>query len=124
VVRFEKFYESRIYANFLSGFQLFFGKLYSLFRVKWVFLAGLFIFEVGSLICGVAPNSIALICGRAIAGIGSSGLFTGAMMVIAHTIPLSKRPAFMGMTAGVYGIASIVGPLVSTWHQTAAPQLN
>ncbi|KAL1604784.1 hypothetical protein SLS60_004324 [Paraconiothyrium brasiliense] len=94
------------------GFQLLFGKLYTLFRVKWVFLSGLFLFELGSLICGVAPNSVALIIGRAIAGIGSSGLFTGAMMVIAHTIPLQKRPAYMGMTGGVYGIASVVGPLI------------
>lgn len=99
--------------NCMQGFQLLFGKLYTLFRVKWVFLSGLAIFELGSLICGVAPNSIALIVGRAIAGIGSSGLFTGAMMVIAHTIPLQNRPAYMGMTGGVYGIASVIGPLVS-----------
>jgi MFS family permease len=104
-----------------QGFQLFFGKLYTLFRVKWVFLSGLFLFEVGSLICGAAPNSVALIIGRAIAGIGSSGLFTGAMMVIAHTIPLQKRPVFMGMTGGVYGIASVVGPLVSTAFQISTP---
>ena len=45
------------------AFQLLYGKLYKFFSIKWVFLSGLFIFEVGSLICGVAPNSISLIVG-------------------------------------------------------------
>ncbi|KAK8044769.1 hypothetical protein PG993_004793 [Apiospora rasikravindrae] len=94
------------------AFQLVFGKLYSLFSVKWVYLSGLLLFEVGTVICGAAPNSTALIVGRAIAGLGSSGLFTGAMLTIAHTVPLAKRPAFMGSIGGVYGIASVVGPLI------------
>ena len=46
-----------------TAFQLFFGKLYFLFHIKYVFLSTLFIFELGSLICAVAPNSIALILG-------------------------------------------------------------
>ena len=45
------------------AFQLFYGKLYSRFNIKVVFLAALFIFEVGSLICGLAPNSVTLILG-------------------------------------------------------------
>ncbi|TVY22562.1 Efflux pump [Lachnellula hyalina] len=94
------------------GFQLLFGKFYSLFSVKCVYLSGLLLFEIGTVICGAAPNSIALIVGRAIAGVGSSGLFTGAMLTIAHTVPLAKRPAFMGIVGGVYGIASVVGPLI------------
>jgi len=94
------------------GFQLLFGKFYSLFGVKWVYLFGLLLFEIGTVICGAAPNSVALIIGRAIAGIGSAGLFTGAMLTIAHTVPLAKRPAFMGIVGGTYGIASVVGPLI------------
>ncbi|KAH8585419.1 major facilitator superfamily domain-containing protein, partial [Bisporella sp. PMI_857] len=94
------------------GLQLSFGKLYSLFSVKWVYLTGLLFFEVGTTICGAAPNSTALIIGRAIAGIGSGGLFTGAIITIAKTVPLAKRPAFMGIFAAVYGIASVVGPLI------------
>lgn len=45
------------------AFQLFYGKLYSRFNIKVVFLAALLIFEVGSLICGLAPNTVALIVG-------------------------------------------------------------
>ncbi len=95
------------------AFQLFFGKLYMLFNVKWVLLSALFIFEVGSLVCAVAPSSTALIVGRAVAGLGSAGIFTGAFVVIAHTVALEKRPAYLGLIGGVYGVASVAGPLVS-----------
>ncbi|KAB8203744.1 major facilitator superfamily domain-containing protein [Aspergillus parasiticus] len=94
------------------AFQLLYGKLYALFSTKWVFLVALCIFEVGSLICGVAPSSVVLIVGRAIAGVGSSGIFTGALVTIAHIVPLAKRPVYMGLLGGMYGIASVAGPLL------------
>ncbi|KAL8649061.1 MAG: hypothetical protein Q9226_005735 [Calogaya cf. arnoldii] len=52
----------------ICAFQLAFGKCYSIFSIKAVFLTAIGIFELGSLICGVAPSSNALIIGRAIAG--------------------------------------------------------
>lgn len=58
-----------------------YGKLYAEFNIKWVYLAALAIFELGSIICAVAPNSIALIIGRAVSGLGSAGVFTGAITV-------------------------------------------
>jgi predicted MFS family arabinose efflux permease len=45
------------------------GKIYKFFNLKWTFLWSMLIFEVGSLICGVAPTSKALVAGRAIAGL-------------------------------------------------------
>lgn len=84
-----------------------------MFNVKWVILIALSIFEIGSLICGLAPNSTALIIGRAIAGLGSAGIFTGALVTIAHTVRVSQRPAYFGLVGGMYGIASVAGPLVS-----------
>ncbi|SCO82671.1 related to transporter (major facilitator superfamily) [Fusarium oxysporum] len=92
--------------------QLLFGKLYALFSVKIVFLSALFVFELGSLICGIAPTSTALIIGRAIAGLGSAGIFTGALVTIAHTVAREKRPMFFGLLGGMYGIASVAGPLM------------
>lgn len=96
-----------------SAFQLLFGKFYTYYSVKWVFLVALFIFELGSLVCGVAPSSTALIVGRAVAGLGSAGIFTGALVTIAHVTPLRNRPIYLGMIGGMYGIASVAGPLVS-----------
>lgn len=80
--------------------------------MKWGFLAAIFIFEIGSLICAVAPSSTVLIVGRAIAGIGVAGIFSGAMVIISRTVPLPKRPAVFGMFGMVWGIASIAGPLL------------
>ncbi|KAF2173022.1 hypothetical protein M409DRAFT_62654 [Zasmidium cellare ATCC 36951] len=94
------------------AFQLPFGRCYSLLSTKWTFLSTILIFEVASIICGAAPNSIALIIGRAIAGIGSAGIFGGAFIIIAESTPLSKRPLYNGVIGGTFGIASVVGPLL------------
>lgn len=72
------------------AFQLFFGKLYTFFSIKWVYLSAIAIFELGSLICGAAPTSVALIVGRAVAGVGSAGIFAGALVIVAYTVPLRK----------------------------------
>ncbi|GKT62131.1 aflatoxin efflux pump [Colletotrichum tofieldiae] len=74
--------------------QLVFGRIYKFYDLRISFLSSILIFEIGSLICGVAPSSPVLIAGRAIAGVGSAGIFTGAMMVMIPMIPLHKRPMF------------------------------
>lgn len=89
-----------------------FGKLYTYYSIKWVYLGALFIFELGSLICGVAPNSAALVIGRAVAGIGSAGIFSGAVLIVAHTVPLRTRATYTGLIGAMYGIASVAGPLM------------
>ncbi|RSL74776.1 hypothetical protein CEP53_000057 [Fusarium sp. AF-6] len=94
------------------SFQLFFGKLYSFYSVKWVFLTAIAFFELGSLVCGAAPTSAALIIGRAIAGIGSAGIFSGAILIIVLSVPMRKRPIYVGLFAGMYGLASVAGPLM------------
>lgn len=96
----------------LSAFQLFYGKLYTFFSVKWIFMMAIFWFEIGSAICGSAVNSTALIVGRAIAGFGSAGIFSGALLIIAASAPLSKRPTYIGILGAMYGIASVTGPLM------------
>ncbi|KAK5064457.1 hypothetical protein LTR84_000290 [Exophiala bonariae] len=95
-----------------AAFSLMFGKIYKHYPIKTAFLGSVVIFEVGSAICGAAPTSAALIIGRAIAGLGSSGIFTGGMMVIVPLIPLRKRPIFYGLFGAVFGIASVLGPLL------------
>jgi MFS family permease len=71
-----------------------------------------FIFEIGSLLCGVSPNSTALIIGRAIAGIGGAGIFSGAILIISKTVPLHQRPSYTSAIGSMYGIASVAGPLM------------
>lgn len=64
-----------------GGFQLLFGKLYTFFDVKTVVLFSITFFEIGSAICGAAPNSVAFIVGRAIAGFGAAGILGGSVSV-------------------------------------------
>jgi MFS family permease len=91
--------------------QLIFGKLYTFYSLKWTYLTALFIFELGSFVCGITPNSIGLILGRAVAGLGAAGIFSGAMLIVGRTVPLRQRPTYMGLIGGMYGIASVAGPL-------------
>lgn len=100
------------YLLFVSGFQLFFGRLYSFLSMKLLFIGCLLLFEIGSLISAVAPTSAALIAGRAISGFGASGIFTGALTTISTVVPLARRGTFIGLVTAVYGVASIVGPLL------------
>ncbi|GIJ91429.1 hypothetical protein Asppvi_010394 [Aspergillus pseudoviridinutans] len=95
-----------------AGFQTAWGKAYGFFSLKITFLLALFLFEIGSLICGVAPSSVALIVGRAIAGLGAAGLNTGSFTLVAFCAPPKKRPIFTGLIGLSYGIASVVGPLL------------
>lgn len=77
-----------------------------------MYLTAITIFEIGSVVCGAAPTSVALIIGRAVAGIGSAGIFSGALVIIAYSVPLVKRPIYTGLIGGMYGLASVAGPLM------------
>ncbi|KAF3768067.1 putative MFS aflatoxin efflux pump [Cryphonectria parasitica EP155] len=92
--------------------QLLYGKIYSFFPVKTTLLTSILIFETASALCGAAPSSTAFIVGRAIAGIGAAGITTGAMVSIVFIVPLEKRPIIQGLMGSVFGIATIIGPLV------------
>ncbi|PLB48452.1 MFS general substrate transporter [Aspergillus steynii IBT 23096] len=92
--------------------QLLWGRIYTFYNTKLVFIIAVVIFEVGSALCGGAPNSDAFIVGRAIAGSGSAGIFSGATVIITQIIPLAKRPMYIGFMGSTFGVASIAGPLV------------
>ncbi|KAM5348348.1 hypothetical protein ACJ41O_008172 [Fusarium nematophilum] len=95
-----------------AAFQLIFGRIYRFYDLRNTFLACILLFEVGSAVCGAAPSSVAFIIGRAVAGIGSAGIMTGSMLAIIPMVPLHKRPMFQSIFGMVFGISSIIGPLV------------
>ncbi|KAH7626281.1 major facilitator superfamily domain-containing protein [Sordaria sp. MPI-SDFR-AT-0083] len=92
--------------------QLVYGRIYKVYDMKWVFLGSVVVFEIGSAICGAASNSTVFIVGRAIAGMASAGIFSGCMLIMIPMIPLHRRPAFQGLFGMVFGIASVMGPLI------------
>lgn len=95
-----------------SAFILSFGKFYTFYSPKWVLLFSVALFELGSAVCGGAPNSRLFILGRAVAGLGSAGIFTGAIVSITHIIPLRKRPIYMGLLGVSFMSATVLGPVL------------
>lgn len=88
------------------------GRIYQLYSTKSVFLLSILMFEAGSALCGAAPDSVTFIIGRAIAGLGSAGIFSGGMMIILPLVPVRKRPVFTSIFGMAFGLASVLGPLI------------
>ncbi|KAL4796627.1 MFS general substrate transporter [Aspergillus venezuelensis] len=95
-----------------GGFQPALGKIYRYSDLKITFLVSFFIFELGSLLCGVAPNDTTLIVGRAIAGVGGAGMATGGFTIIAFSSEPKKRPLLTGLVGSAYGLSAVSGPLI------------
>ena len=83
------------------AFQPTYGRVFAQFDVRWSFVVTLALFELGSLICAVAPSSTVLIVGRAIAGLGCAGIFAACLVIIAMSVPLAKRPTYMAIVGAV-----------------------
>ncbi|KAF5973635.1 major facilitator superfamily transporter [Fusarium bulbicola] len=96
----------------LGAFQSLWGKIYKFFPLKTSFLVSIFIFELGSLISAVARNSTTVIVGRAIAGLGASGVAPGVYTIPAFIAAPEKRATYTGFIGLSYGIAAVAGPLI------------
>lgn len=95
-----------------TSLQPSFGKVYTYFDVKYTYLSALVIFEVGSIICASATSSSMFITGRAIAGAGAAALYSGGMTIIGFSVPLRKRAIYIAALSSMFGIASVVGPIL------------
>lgn len=93
----------------MCAFQIFWGRLYTFYDLKWTYIVSILIFELGSLICAVAPDSPTFIGGRAVAGAGGGGVFAGSFITVAFSVPLEKRPLYASYLGAMYGVASAVG---------------
>ena len=95
-----------------AAFQSTWGKALKYFPIKPTFMLSVLIFEIGSLICAVSKDSTTLIVGRAIAGVGASGVSSGAYTLIGFSVPPQRRAAFTGVLGATFSIASVAGPLL------------
>ncbi|KAM0144224.1 hypothetical protein ACHAO1_000507 [Botrytis cinerea] len=95
-----------------AGTNLMWGKAYGTFDAKYVYIFTTLIFEVGSAICGGAPNMNALIVGRAICGLGGIGMYIGVMTVMSENTSKTERPIYLGLIGILWGIGTVVGPFI------------
>ena len=96
----------------LSAFVFFFGKVYTVFSLKPVFLGCVVLSTLGSLLCTVARTSRSFIVGRAVIGFANSGIGNGAITILSHVVPLRKRPMWFGIIAGVQTVFMVSAPLI------------
>ncbi|KAK9235157.1 major facilitator superfamily domain-containing protein [Lipomyces kononenkoae] len=88
------------------------GKILQNYYSKYVFFVFVVVFEVGSLVCALAPTSTAFIIGRAIAGIGGAGLFNGGLAIVAASSTKEQRPGLVALVYAFSLLGSVIGPII------------
>src|SRR5207244_2631961 len=108
-----------IYSWVFSGFLLtstvtmpLWGRLSDLYGRRLVYLTGLTIFLLGSALSGLSRTMLELIAFRMLQGLGAGSLITIGMTIVGELFRLERRAKMQGMISGVWGVASLVGPLL------------
>lgn len=88
------------------------GKLSDLYGRRWFYLGGLAVFMIGSILAGMAQGFWFLVFARAVQGLGMGTLMPLSQTIIGDIIPPRQRGKYQGMMGAVFGVSSVVGPLL------------
>ena len=99
------------------------GKLTDMYGRKWFYIAGISIFMLGSLLCGLSQTMTQIIAFRGFQGLGAGIMMANAFIVVGDLFPPAERGKYQGLVAGVFGLSSIIGPTLGgfitdniSWH--------
>jgi EmrB/QacA subfamily drug resistance transporter len=98
----------------MAGMPIF-GKLSDMYGRKRFFMFGVVVFLLGSALCGTAHNIVQLAIYRAIQGLGGGALAPIAFTIIFDVVPPDRAGKFSGMFGAVFGMSSIIGPLLGSY---------
>lgn len=88
------------------------GKVYKYLNVKYAFLTSIILLIIGSIVSAAAPNSVSVIVGRAIQGLGIAGTLSGSVLLINLLADPKIHPVLIGIWTGDFMLATILGPLI------------
>jgi EmrB/QacA subfamily drug resistance transporter len=88
------------------------GRLGDLFGRKLVFQAAVVFFVVGSVLCGISQSMVMLVGSRALQGVGGGAITVTATALIGEVIPLRDRGRYQGALGAVFGVTTVIGPLL------------
>ena len=89
-----------------------YGKISDLYGRKKMLIVAVIIFLSGSALCGAAQNITELVIFRGLQGLGAGGLIPLVLAAIADVVPIRERGKYQGLFGAVFGLASVVGPLL------------
>ncbi|KAI8150102.1 major facilitator superfamily domain-containing protein [Fennellomyces sp. T-0311] len=96
----------------MNAFQALAGKFSDVFGRKPIVLFGMFFFTMGSLINALTPTMNGLIAGRVVQGFGAGAIISMLFVIISDIAPLHLRPRFQAVLSVIYGLSSVIGPLI------------